>query len=427
MKSTLLHLTNYFPGYHQHCGGAEQATLRTIQSLVSAGYQNCVATTPHDFSSGVALPRIRVQHVRTFESLLCWPLVSCVEILKWYSLQFDPLIPKQLDRIHRRQGFSCVLAYNAQFLTAAAYSWASRHRLPLIQFVYDYWLFCPLTTLMQTAGPCRREHGTHCLSCLPSSMRFIQRLFLYLRTIVFRRIRSLIDWWVVLSEASKRLLVEFGIRPERVVVIPVAMNPDWFPVYEGPVDEHRLFFAGWLQQRKGLEVLIQALPKVVEEFPGVWLDVFTMSVKWEAGYEQRVERLVRELGLEARVRLCKTKDVERFRESWKRAAVVVIPEQWENMSPLILLESQLIGKFVVASRLGGIPEYVAEGVTGLLFDSQDPVDLADRIIQALRGGRQQQIMARVNGPDMIRERCHPDTVGKKLQQVVLAAQRQGVF
>ena len=61
----------------------------------------------------------------------------------------------------------------------------------------------------------------------------------------------------------------------------------------------------------------------------------------------------------------------------------VLPSQFEGL-PISLLEAMGVGKPVVASRVGGIPEVVTDGVEGFLTDPLDPAQFADRILALLK-------------------------------------------
>ena len=84
---------------------------------------------------------------------------------------------------------------------------------------------------------------------------------------------------------------------------------------------------------------------------------------------------------------------ERFREKVGReellrelrsAFLVTIPEQWENMCPVILTEAMTAGACVLASRVGGITHFVSEYENGLLAVRDSPEDFADRMRWAMR-------------------------------------------
>jgi glycosyltransferase involved in cell wall biosynthesis len=59
------------------------------------------------------------------------------------------------------------------------------------------------------------------------------------------------------------------------------------------------------------------------------------------------------------------------------AAVVVVPSEWYENCPISILEAMAYGKTVVASDIGGIPELVVHGETGLLFPAGDRDALTD--------------------------------------------------
>jgi starch synthase len=67
---------------------------------------------------------------------------------------------------------------------------------------------------------------------------------------------------------------------------------------------------------------------------------------------------------------------------YRRAAVCVVPSRWDN-SPNTVYEAMGCGTAVVASRVGGIPELVTDGETGLLVPPDDPAALAEAVVTLL--------------------------------------------
>jgi len=62
-----------------------------------------------------------------------------------------------------------------------------------------------------------------------------------------------------------------------------------------------------------------------------------------------------------------------------RAALVVVPSEWPENSPFVVLEALCCGTPVLGANIGGIPELVNDGVTGELFEFRDPVDLDEKL------------------------------------------------
>jgi len=127
-----------------------------------------------------------------------------------------------------------------------------------------------------------------------------------------------------------------------------------------------LLFVGRLRIRKGVEVLLEALP------PGARLLI--------AGDGEHRAALDRKAG--PGVRFLGRCDAGRVRGLLRGAAALVVPSIYEGM-PLVVLEAMEAGVPVVASRVSGIPEVVEDGVTGWLVPPEDPEALAAALAEVL--------------------------------------------
>jgi glycosyltransferase involved in cell wall biosynthesis len=412
----ILHLTNYLPGFHSHAGGAEHACLRTIRLLADSGTINTVWTLPPDRASS---PGAEAGFTRVTLPILEAPLPArlrrCVEVVKWYAWQSDPRALRAGRAWLAANPVDAIMVYNAQFLSLELLALARARGIRIIQVIYDYWLFCPLTTLVDGQGRiCRRTHGPGCVACLPPVLKPVQRFFLAARQRRFPRLLEAMDGYVVLSAASGKLLQDFGIPPEKISVVPVPMDLAQFQPDDTPVEPGLIVFAGWLQRRKGLEHLLQALTQVVETRPEAHLEILGMPVKWEREYEARIRALAATPLLAGRVCFRDHLTYPEVKRRIREAAIVAIPEQWENMCPILLLESLAMGKVVVASRIGGIPEYVLDGTTGFLVEWNDPADLAGVLRHVLDHWSALSAVVRDNAPAAVRARLSPASILRKL-------------
>ena len=73
------------------------------------------------------------------------------------------------------------------------------------------------------------------------------------------------------------------------------------------------------------------------------------------------------------------KSGEELKQIILKAQAVVIPSIWYENMPLSLLEALNLGKPVLASRIGGLPEIIQEGKNGYLFNPGEAIDLAEKI------------------------------------------------
>ncbi|MFZ2956940.1 MAG: glycosyltransferase [Candidatus Ozemobacteraceae bacterium] len=417
--SVIAHLTNYLPGYHTHAGGAEWAAWRTFRALAEEGLGTLVLTLPFDgpqspSDSSSRVPGLSVEPLPVVEAYFPENIRRYAEAVKWYSLQCDPLAMRTFEKLLDCRDIRAVHAYNAQFLTLGLLDAAKRRGLPTAMTIYDYWLFCPLTTLVDADNRlCRRRHGKSCLACLPPLFRPIQSILLKRRAAVFSQLSSLIDRFVVLSNASKRLLEDFHISAERITVIPPPLNVQDFSPDATEIEPGLIIFAGWLQRRKGPDVLLRAFYILAGRQKNAHIEIHGMPVKWEDTVAADVRRLAADPRFAGRITLFDKPDRAKLQKRIREAAIIVIPEQWENMSPILLLEARLMGKLVVASRIGGIPEFVRDGEDGLLFRRDDPDDLA-RVMELALTDPALSERARRLSPQFTRDQLAPEKISHSL-------------
>ena len=383
----VLHVANYFRGLHSHLGGAENALFRTVRMLQEQGIQNALATLRSD------LPRPQSEYphyfLRRVEDFLPRRMARYMEPVKWYRWQTDPLVAADFRRVLAQVRPDTVHFHNFQFLGLDLIRLAKESGARICYTVYDYWMFCPNVMLLTGRDEtCRRFHGPHCLDCLPPEWRSVQRMLLKNRKLVFDRYLRMVDRWVVLSEHSRSVLEDYGIPPDRIRVVRLTLPLEFEATPPGaavPPVPGRMFFAGWLQKRKGLHVLLRAMPELRAAVPGAHLRVAGAETKFDAEYRADLKKYIRANGLEDCVTFLGHLPPEAIQRELLAASAVVIPEQFENMSPLLMIEGMMLGRPVVISRIGGIPEYVEDGKTGWLFPPTDAAALAGKLIPVLKG------------------------------------------
>ena len=150
-----------------------------------------------------------------------------------------------------------------------------------------------------------------------------------------------------------------------------------------------------LEQEKGHPTLIDAWPTVLASFPAATLLMIGEGSRLDALTTQ-----VRDLGLERSVIFTGRRDD--VPEVTKSLDVAVLPSYREAQG-LTILEAMALSRPVVASNVGGIPEMIEDGRTGLLVRPHDPTALADAILRLLRDHPLADTLARA-GHDMVHER-----------------------
>ncbi len=134
----------------------------------------------------------------------------------------------------------------------------------------------------------------------------------------------------------------------------------------GAADQFVVLLVGQLIKAKGAEVLLRALAQLPDHV-----------VVWLIGEGEEKEALVQRtgaLGLESRVRFL---GLQRNVQPYMQAAdCFVCPSLWAEAAGLVVLEAAACGLPVLASRIGGLPEYVEENQGGFLFEPGNHEELA---------------------------------------------------
>jgi len=187
------------------------------------------------------------------------------------------------------------------------------------------------------------------------------------------------------SDGVRRHLVAHGFAPARLETIPngIELSPidQAVPLTAaelGLPDGARLaLFVGRWTPQKGVDVLLEAMRKLVGDVPDLHLVVVCGKQPSWGGqvFDPQTDGppLLEQWGLAGRAHfLGYRNDVPRLMKS---AHLVVLPSRWEGLS-LVLLEAMAAGRPVVATAVEGQAEVVADGVNGLLVPRENPAALA---------------------------------------------------
>jgi glycosyltransferase involved in cell wall biosynthesis len=158
-----------------------------------------------------------------------------------------------------------------------------------------------------------------------------------------------------------------------IEIIPYPIDTTHFAPCSERENPPYVLFVGRVEERKGAAELMDAMPRVWARHPDCEF-VFIGRVSDELAAQ--IE------GLDGRAKFLGVRPLEDLVNWYQRAAIFVAPSFWDN-SPNTIYEAMACGVPVVATRVGGIPELVDDGATGLLVPQHDSTALADAIISLL--------------------------------------------
>ena len=190
-----------------------------------------------------------------------------------------------------------------------------------------------------------------------------------------RTVARLADVHVAISAGLARYLAENeGFDASAFEVVHYGIEPG--PEPPSPPGEPRLAIVGRLIPIKGHEVLLEALRLARDDVPEL-----TLEIAGDGPLDSKLRATVTRLGLAERVTFLGR--VAPPAPVYERAEIVIASSFGEGFG-MVALEAMERGRAVIASDVGGLPEIVAAGETGLVVPSGDPASLARAIVELAR-------------------------------------------
>ena len=188
-----------------------------------------------------------------------------------------------------------------------------------------------------------------------------------------------------------------GMTTSKIRVIPNGIDSkDIQNIQPKSIDHPSIFYIGWLTKIKGVDVLLKAIPIIKERIPAIHVYIAGSGLQ-----EKELKNLVKKLKIEENVKFLGFISESDKYAYYKSADVCVFPSR-QDYGPIVLPEAMACGKPIVASNVGGIPFMVENGKTGLLFESENAEDLAEKIVTLLKDDKLRQKMGEA-GKEKVKE------------------------
>jgi glycosyltransferase involved in cell wall biosynthesis len=198
-------------------------------------------------------------------------------------------------------------------------------------------------------------------------------LYLKVRVALFARGLRTVQRVIAPSIFMKRIFESRGVqRVQRIANGTAPMAP--VPLPTAPT----ILFVGGFIEEKGVRYCIEAMPAIVRAIPKARLVL--------VGYgpiEPSLRALVARYKLGSAVVFAGKKSGAELHAAYASAQIVVVPSIIDDNFPTVCIEALMVGRPVVGTRMGGIPELVSDGKTGFLVPPRDAQALSQRCIQLL--------------------------------------------
>jgi glycosyltransferase involved in cell wall biosynthesis len=141
-------------------------------------------------------------------------------------------------------------------------------------------------------------------------------------------------------------------------------------------NNYNLLFVGRLEKVKGVEFLIKAIPLIIKVFPQS-----TLTIIGDGRDKTDLLNLTKKLQLEKYIQFIGWVEHKDIHTYYKKTSIVVIPSVWPENFPTVCNEAMSIGRPVIGTNVGGIPEIIDDGVNGYIVEPENPEQIAQNVIK----------------------------------------------
>lgn len=356
--------------FHYRRGGSEAVYFNTAELLKKNG---------HDviFFSGILLANLPCEQSKYFVS-------NINDIPRWKGLQnyfYNREAKDKLETLIMVEKPD--IAHAHLFwgnISPSIFSVLKKHKIPLIHTAHDYRMVCPAYTFTDISGNvCEKCHGKHFYWCAVKRCSkgsalesFVMAAEMYFRNAFFPPVDNL-DGIIYVSNFSRQKHLEFNPQFSRVPALVlhnfVAESNTAFLSQ----DTRKYFlYCGRLSHEKGLYTLIAAF----QQLPDLPLKIVGTGPEEEelAGFvaSNKIKN----------VEFAGFKTGDALKKLVSEASFVVVPSECYENNPMTVLEAYSMGVPVIGANIGGIPEILLDGKTGLLFEPKNVTDLKNVLLRA---------------------------------------------
>jgi len=312
-----------------------------------------------------------------------------IDALKLDFLQQIFWTPRKLYSIETKRNLSELIKYEMPDvahihlykggLTASILPVLKKHQIPTIITLHDYSLICPRNIFMDgNDNICEKCLTSNTINCVInrcnrknifySTISYIEYQInnkLFRPELYFDKIISVCKFnfekHQVKLNLRERLVLLYNFSPLKDLNTPEVSKGKYF------------LFYGRLSKEKGILTLVDAWERLGSEF--------RLKIAGEGSLLSEVER---------RINTHKNKNIEllghksgmELSDLIKNASYIIVPSECNENNPMTIIEGYSLGKPVIATKVGGIPEIVIEGETGFLFEIKNIADLAGKVKEA---------------------------------------------
>jgi glycosyltransferase involved in cell wall biosynthesis len=263
------------------------------------------------------------------------------------------------------------------YITPSILPVLKKHKVPVVWTLHDYTLICPENSFISHGSICEKCKGGYFIQCginkckknsyLASSLAGLEN-YVHRYMNLFKHV----DYFLCPSEFLYKKFYEFNFFKDKLRLTNLCFNfnREALAAQQKNNDEKYILYVGRLEKIKGVSTLFKAISGL--DIPLKIVGGGNLLPEFQAHIKQNNITNVQLLG---------HKTLPEVYNLITNAQFTVCPSEWYENYPFSVIEAMSFKKAIVGARIGGIPELIHDGETGLLFESFNADDLREKIIK----------------------------------------------
>lgn len=284
-----------------------------------------------------------------------------------YTNQYWLESTMKFEELHQKKGFDIIVSESAGGFGCIKYKIISKYRTPFVAILHN----TPPSVIRTTVS----------LGLVNTLSAIKNQLFFYMK--ILHKLYNLSDGIICVSEYMRKnlLLLPMIKNRDKIYVVYNGIDTNIFKPNVKPQklkNDKTILYVGRVAKEKGIQFAIRSLPEIVKE-----VETIKLIVVGRGDYIDNLRSLAKRIGVEKYVLFTGGLRHSDLVNYYNIADVFVLPSIRESF-PLVLLEAMACKRAIVASRTGGIPEIVEDGINGYLIPVGKIKQLAKKIIYLLK-------------------------------------------
>ena len=356
--------------------GGDCTYLFSLKNLLEdRGHKVSIFSMHHPLNYDSPFSRYFVSYINYEEEVKTKSLSSAVKVAK--RTIYSNEAKKKIETLIEQEKPDIVHIQNLHHhITPSIFSVLKERNIPIIWTLHDYTIICPNTSFLAHGRICekckkRKYFWPFIIKCKKNSFAASTMASIESTTHMIMKFYSAVNYFIAPSMFLKNKLIEYGFEKEKIIHL------NNFTLFASDDkanrdDEKYFMYLGRISEEKGIKTLIDASIKVFKNNGNnKMMSKYKLRIIGDGPIKNKMMSYVKSKKAENNIEFLGHKSHEEAMELLSGSKFLVIPSEWYENFPYSVLESFALGKPVVASRIGGIPELVKNWETGLLFNPKD--------------------------------------------------------